>query len=57
MESIRLRGVCARVSDERLLDRVKNLRETLGNEYRIIIEREIVSVSRGISEIRMSERE
>ncbi len=39
MASVRVRGVCATVDDKQVLEKAKQLREMLGSEYRIILEK------------------
>lgn len=50
MGSIRLRGVCARVDDKSMLNKVKSIREILGTEYRIIIEKDRICVEGDIAD-------
>ena len=39
MASVRVKGVCAKVDDRRIIEKAKKVREALGSEYRIIIEK------------------
>ena len=51
MGSIRLRGVPARlVDDKSMLDKVKSIREIIGTEYRIIIEKDRICVEGDIAD-------
>ncbi|RZN34549.1 MAG: hypothetical protein EF813_09895 [Methanosarcinales archaeon] len=50
MGSTRSRCVCARIDDKSVLDKVKSIRETLGTEYRIIIENDRICVEGNIAD-------
>ena len=45
-----MRGVCARVDDKSILDKVKSIREIIGTEYRIIIEKDRICVEGDIAD-------
>ena len=44
MPSVRLRGVRAKVKEKNLAEKVKKIRALLGDEYRIVIEKDNISV-------------
>jgi len=44
MASVRVRGVCARVDDKKILEKARQIRELIGKEYRIIIEKDHICV-------------
>jgi hypothetical protein len=44
MPSVRLRGVRARITDKNLAEKVQLIRALVGNEYKITIERNNISV-------------
>lgn len=44
MPSVRLRGISARITDDTVFEKAKKIRETMGNAYRIIIDRDRITV-------------
>ena len=44
MSSIRLRGVSVKVSDETIFEKAKKIRAEIGDEYRIVIEKDRITV-------------
>lgn len=44
MPSVRLRGVRARVTDKTLTEKVRQIRALLGSDYRIVIEKDKITV-------------
>jgi hypothetical protein len=44
MPSVRLRGVRARVTDKNVTEKVKRIRALLGGDYRIVIEKDKITV-------------
>lgn len=50
MASVRLRGVCARVDDKQISQKVRLIRKLIGHDYRIVIEKDRISVEGNIQD-------
>lgn len=50
MGSIRLRGVAAKVDDKKIIEKARLIREILGKDYRIIIEKNRICVEGDIQD-------
>lgn len=50
MASVRLRGVCARVDDKHIMQKVRLIRKLIGQEFRIIIEKDRICVEGNIQD-------
>jgi hypothetical protein len=44
MPSVRIRGVCAKIDDKKVLEKARQIRETFGSRYKIILEKNHISV-------------
>jgi len=50
MGSVRVRGVCARVDDKHIFEKAKKIRKLIGQKYRIVIEKNYLSVEGDIQD-------
>ena len=50
MASVRLRGVCARVDDKLISQKVRLIRKLIGHDYRIVIEKDRICVEGNIED-------
>ncbi len=44
MASVRLRGVCAKVDGKKIIDKARQIRDILGGDYKIILEKNRICV-------------
>jgi len=44
MASVRIRGVGAKISDKKILEKAKQIRDTFGSDFKIIIEKNHITV-------------
>ena len=44
MASVRVIGVSAKIDDKKIIEKAKNIRDTFGSDYKIIIEKGRISV-------------
>ena len=50
MASVRLRGVCARIDDKHIAQKVRLIRKLIGREFRIIIQNDRICVEGDIKD-------
>ena len=56
MPSVRLRGVRARVSEKNVLEKVKKIRALLGTDYKIVIEKDKVTVEGNLQDYELRKK-